>query len=206
MFKQINQAHTVLTDEKKRGIYDKYGSFGLYIADQIGEDNIGLIDSVMFFKSIWFKASFKYQIMLLLLTKFEVVCGQILFRSIKGIFIITIFSQKYMFRSCSVDCDVCCLVAAANKCLCCSCYMDCAVCCLVATANKYLCCSCSVDCAACCPVAAANKCLCCSCSVECAVCCPVAAAAAAASSAATAAVGNANRRNNVDLLKQNIQT
>lgn len=55
MFKQINQAHTVLTDDKKRGIYDKYGSFGLYIADQIGEDNIGLIDSVMFFKSIWFK-------------------------------------------------------------------------------------------------------------------------------------------------------
>ena len=45
-------------DEKKRGIYDKYGSFGLYVAEQIGEDNIGLIDSLMFFKSIWFKVSF----------------------------------------------------------------------------------------------------------------------------------------------------
>jgi len=55
MFKKINQAHTILMDEKKRGIYDKYGSFGLYVAEQIGDDNIGLIDSIMFFKSIWFK-------------------------------------------------------------------------------------------------------------------------------------------------------
>ena len=44
-------------DEKKRNIYDKYGSFGLYIADQVGEDNIGIINSLMVFNSIWFKVS-----------------------------------------------------------------------------------------------------------------------------------------------------
>lgn len=29
-----------LQDEKKREIYDQYGSLGLYIAEQIGEDNV----------------------------------------------------------------------------------------------------------------------------------------------------------------------
>eukprot|EP00057_Strongylocentrotus_purpuratus_P019621 XP_011674095.1 PREDICTED: dnaJ homolog subfamily C member 5 [Strongylocentrotus purpuratus] len=41
-FKEINRAHKVLNDEKKRQIYDEYGSFGIYIADQIGEDNVDL--------------------------------------------------------------------------------------------------------------------------------------------------------------------
>jgi len=55
MFKKINQAHVVLMDQKKRSIYDKYGSFGLYIADQVGEENIDIIDSLMILKSAWFK-------------------------------------------------------------------------------------------------------------------------------------------------------
>jgi len=55
MFKKINQAHSVLMDEKKRKIYDKYGSFGLYVADQIGEDNIEILDKLMVLKSTWFK-------------------------------------------------------------------------------------------------------------------------------------------------------
>lgn len=41
-FKEINRAHKVLTDEKKRQIYDDYGSVGLYIAEQIGEENVDL--------------------------------------------------------------------------------------------------------------------------------------------------------------------
>ncbi|XP_072017550.1 dnaJ homolog subfamily C member 5-like isoform X2 [Amphiura filiformis] len=41
-FKEINRAHKVLCDEKKRQIYDEYGSFGLYIAEQIGEENVDL--------------------------------------------------------------------------------------------------------------------------------------------------------------------
>ena len=40
LFKEINNAHKVLQDEKKREIYDTHGSMGLYIADQIGEDNM----------------------------------------------------------------------------------------------------------------------------------------------------------------------
>ena len=39
-FKEINRAHKVLTDEKKRQIYDKYGSFGLFISDTVGDDNL----------------------------------------------------------------------------------------------------------------------------------------------------------------------
>ena len=40
------------SDEKKRQLYDEYGSFGLYIAEQVGDDLVG---SVMFFQSGWFK-------------------------------------------------------------------------------------------------------------------------------------------------------
>ena len=37
-FKVINQAKTILMDEKKKAIYDSYGMWGLQIAEQIGED------------------------------------------------------------------------------------------------------------------------------------------------------------------------
>ena len=33
-FKKVSHAHTILTDEKKREIYDKYGSAGLHLAEQ----------------------------------------------------------------------------------------------------------------------------------------------------------------------------
>lgn len=55
MFKKINQANSILSDEKKRQLYDEYGSFGLYIAEQVGDDLVG---SVMFFQSKWFKGLF----------------------------------------------------------------------------------------------------------------------------------------------------
>ena len=54
-FKKINQAHRILSDEKKREIYDKYGSFGLYLADQFGDD---MVDTVMFYSSKWFQCLF----------------------------------------------------------------------------------------------------------------------------------------------------
>ena len=40
------------SDEKKRQLYDEYGSFGLYIADQVGDEFVG---SVMMVQSGWFK-------------------------------------------------------------------------------------------------------------------------------------------------------
>lgn len=39
-FKEINRANRVLSDETKRSIYDRYGSMGLHIASQFGEDNV----------------------------------------------------------------------------------------------------------------------------------------------------------------------
>ncbi|XP_078041698.1 dnaJ homolog subfamily C member 5 isoform X2 [Augochlora pura] len=39
-FKEINRAHTILTDLTKRNIYDNYGSLGLYVGEQFGEDNV----------------------------------------------------------------------------------------------------------------------------------------------------------------------
>ena len=37
-FKAINHAHTILSDPNKKEIYDKYGTMGLYIAEQFGEE------------------------------------------------------------------------------------------------------------------------------------------------------------------------
>lgn len=55
MFKKINHAHSILSDEKKREVYDKYGSFGLYIAEQFGDEVVG---HIMLFSSKWFQCFF----------------------------------------------------------------------------------------------------------------------------------------------------
>jgi curved DNA-binding protein CbpA len=52
MFKKINHAHSILSDEKKREVYDKYGSFGLYIAEQFGDEVVG---HIMLLSSKWFQ-------------------------------------------------------------------------------------------------------------------------------------------------------
>lgn len=39
-FKEINRAHSILNDLTKRNIYDNYGSLGLYVAEQFGEENV----------------------------------------------------------------------------------------------------------------------------------------------------------------------
>merc|ERR1719188_264995 len=52
MFKKINHAHSILSDEKKRTVYDKHGSFGLYLADQFGDE---FVDTFMTMSSKWFQ-------------------------------------------------------------------------------------------------------------------------------------------------------
>ncbi|XP_030630619.1 dnaJ (Hsp40) homolog, subfamily C, member 5 gamma b [Chanos chanos] len=52
-FKEINNANSVLNDETKRKIYDEYGSMGLYVADQFGED---MVKYHFLASKCWFKA------------------------------------------------------------------------------------------------------------------------------------------------------
>lgn len=39
-FKEINNANSILIDENKRKIYDEYGSMGLYVAEQFGDESV----------------------------------------------------------------------------------------------------------------------------------------------------------------------
>lgn len=48
-FKELNNAHAILSDLTKRNIYDSYGSLGLYVAQQFGEDNV----NAYFMLSTW---------------------------------------------------------------------------------------------------------------------------------------------------------
>uniref|UniRef100_A0A8I5MYJ3 DnaJ homolog subfamily C member 5B n=1 Tax=Papio anubis TaxID=9555 RepID=A0A8I5MYJ3_PAPAN len=54
-FKEINNAHAILTDISKRSIYDKYGSLGLYVAEQFGDENV---NTYFMLSSWWAKALF----------------------------------------------------------------------------------------------------------------------------------------------------
>ncbi|XP_029580098.1 dnaJ homolog subfamily C member 5 [Salmo trutta] len=54
-FKEINNAHAILNDCTKRNIYDKYGSLGLYVAEQFGEENV---NTYFVLSSWWAKGLF----------------------------------------------------------------------------------------------------------------------------------------------------
>lgn len=54
-FKDINRAHSILSDETKRNIYDSYGSLGLYVAEHFGESNV---NAYFMLSSGWCKALF----------------------------------------------------------------------------------------------------------------------------------------------------
>ncbi|KAM5291773.1 dnaJ homolog subfamily C member 5G [Ctenodactylus gundi] len=52
IFKEINTAHAVLSDPKKRKVYDQHGSLGIYIYDHFGEDGVRYY---FIMHSCWFK-------------------------------------------------------------------------------------------------------------------------------------------------------
>uniref|UniRef100_A0A4W5MMW1 DnaJ homolog subfamily C member 5B n=1 Tax=Hucho hucho TaxID=62062 RepID=A0A4W5MMW1_9TELE len=54
-FKELNNAHSVLSDASKRNIYDSYGSLGLYVAQQFGEENV---NAYFMLSSWWAKGLF----------------------------------------------------------------------------------------------------------------------------------------------------
>lgn len=56
-FKELNHAHRILSDQTKRNIYDTYGSLGLYIAEQFGEENV---NTYFLVNSGWCKALFLF--------------------------------------------------------------------------------------------------------------------------------------------------
>lgn len=39
-FQEVNHANRILSDPRKKAIYDQYGSLGLYACEQFGEDNV----------------------------------------------------------------------------------------------------------------------------------------------------------------------
>lgn len=56
-FQEIHHAYSVLSDATKREIYDRYGSFGLYISEHFGEENV---NTYFRLTSPWFKVAFAY--------------------------------------------------------------------------------------------------------------------------------------------------
>lgn len=54
-FQDINRAHKILSDQLKRSIYDQYGSLGIYIAEQFGDE---YVNTYFVLTSGWFKAFF----------------------------------------------------------------------------------------------------------------------------------------------------
>lgn len=54
-FQDVNNANRVLSDPTRRGIYDRYGSIGLYVAEQFGEENV---NSYFVLTSPWCKVLF----------------------------------------------------------------------------------------------------------------------------------------------------
>ncbi|KAJ8399388.1 hypothetical protein AAFF_G00411000 [Aldrovandia affinis] len=54
-FKEINNANSILSDETKRKIYDEYGSMGLYVAEQFGDESVKYY---FLMSKCWFKTLF----------------------------------------------------------------------------------------------------------------------------------------------------
>nr|KAF6446464.1 DnaJ heat shock protein family (Hsp40) member C5 gamma [Rousettus aegyptiacus] len=52
IFKEINTAHSILSDPKKRKIYNQHGSLGIYIYDHFGEEGVRYY---FMMNSCWFK-------------------------------------------------------------------------------------------------------------------------------------------------------
>lgn len=111
-FKEINNAHSILSDTTKKNIYDKYGSLGLYVAEQFGEENV---NTYFVLSSWWAKVgrtdgdSVWYYIRL-------PTCP--LFNS----FSLLLFPQAlFVFCCLSTGCYFCC-------CLCCCCNCCCGKC------------------------------------------------------------------------------
>ena len=57
----MNHANSVLSDSIKRGIYDRYGSIGIYVAEQFGEENV---NTYFVLTSPWCKVSLMLPFML----------------------------------------------------------------------------------------------------------------------------------------------
>lgn len=51
-FQELNRAYKILSDHMKRSIYDQYGSMGIYVAEQFGDE---YLNTYLIVQSRWFK-------------------------------------------------------------------------------------------------------------------------------------------------------
>ncbi|OAD55610.1 Cysteine string protein [Eufriesea mexicana] len=120
-FKEINRAHAILTDLTKRNIYDNYGSLGLYVAEQFGEENV---NAYFAFTSGWckFKEINRAHAILTDLTKRNIYDN---YGSL-GLYVAEQFGEEnvnayFAFTSgwCKALCIFCSLITACYCCCCC---------------------------------------------------------------------------------------
>ncbi|MBN3289458.1 DNJC5 protein, partial [Polypterus senegalus] len=90
-FKEINNAHAILNDPTKRNIYDKYGSLGLYVAEQFGEENV----NTYFVLSSWW-AKVKKQIPSSVFMYFCLKETDVYY-IIKSLFLVTLFIATHFY-------------------------------------------------------------------------------------------------------------
>ncbi|CAB1331284.1 unnamed protein product [Coregonus sp. 'balchen'] len=57
-FKEINNANSILNDETKRKVYDEYGSMGLYVAEQFGDESVKYY---FLMHKCWFKVKSEHE-------------------------------------------------------------------------------------------------------------------------------------------------
>lgn len=113
-FKEINRAYSILSDLTKRNIYDNYGSLGLYIAEQFGEENV---NPYFLVTSGWCKVSSTTRAPLWALGEFVIINISQIFANYKSSYVCLLLLYLLFFNS-SSSCSVVSLLDAIAVAVC----------------------------------------------------------------------------------------